>query len=285
MEKMSVGGQAVIEGVLMRSKNYAAISVNKKDGSTSVKIISLGYSKASKIPFIRGIYNLFDMLYMGTSALIWSANEQEESNETKITNTEIIVMLVFSFLLGILIFIGVPYLITSLTNTEGIIFNTTDGILRLLLFIVYIYIIGLTKDVKELFSYHGAEHKAVNCYERDEELNLENVKKQSTRHVRCGTSFILIVMVISIIMFSIFYSEHWYYNLLLRIILIPVIASVSYEILKIGDKYKSNALVRLLLKPGLMVQGLTTREPEEKHLKMAVHSLKEVLDLEKKVDG
>jgi uncharacterized protein YqhQ len=186
--------------------------------------------------------------------------------------------LVFSFIFAILIFVIAPFYLTKLFySSNNWIFNLIDGILRVLIFIVYILAISLMKDILRVFQYHGAEHKVVNCYEAGKDLTVKNAKKFTTLHSRCGTSFLIIVLAISIIVFSFITRPEWYYKIGFRIILIPVIIGISYEILRLADRFKNNLFFNFLNKPGLWIQKITTKEPDEKQLEVAIHSLKKVL--------
>ncbi len=302
MKKLSVGGQAVMEGVMMKSPNYMAIAVRKK------KKIIVKKEKLKKRPkffrwlFIRGILNLIDQLVLGIKALTWSADQQAEKKEEKITKTEMIVTLLISFGFVVLIFIVVPYFITYLAGfkeeTRPIMFNLIDGLIKIGFFIIYLVVISLMKDIKRLFQYHGAEHKAVYCYENNKKLTIENAKKFSPLHPRCGTSFLFIVLIISILLFSILpslviYLSPGFINLnfwarriilvILRILMIPIIAGIGYELLKLSSRFEKNFLVRILIMPGLLVQRLTTRKPNSKQIEVALMALKEVLRLERKI--
>jgi len=273
----NVGGQAVIEGIMMRSSNKIATAVRLKNGKIKVKKEKmLKRHGIWKKPFFRGAITLWDTLYFGVKSLIWSANEQLEKHE-KITKKEIVYTLLISFGFAILIFIALPFFLTQLTTTEGFLFNLIDGVIRVVIFFIYLWLISLMSDVKLLFKYHGAEHKAVHCYEAKKKLTYENIKKYSTLHARCGTAFIFIVLFISIVVFSLVISNHWYIKLGSRIVLIPVIASISYEILKLSDKFKGNLFFRALGKPGLWMQKITTKEPTKKQIEVAVKALNSVL--------
>jgi len=183
---------------------------------------------------------------------------------------------------AIFFFIIAPLYITKIiTSNRGVLFNLIDGIIRIIIFLLYIFLISFLNDVKRLFQYHGAEHKAVNCYEANKKLTLENAKKFTTIHARCGTSFIIIVLVLSILIFSLVTSESFFIKLISRILLLPVIIGVSYEFLKFSDKYKNNFFVKMLVRPGLWLQKLTTGEPNNKQIMTAINSLRLVLKLEK----
>ncbi|MBW2965617.1 DUF1385 domain-containing protein, partial [Candidatus Woesearchaeota archaeon] len=233
-------------------------------------------SKIFKTPFIRGFFVLVDTLVLGIKALSWSANQQLEKKE-KITMKEMILTIAASFIFAVLFFIVIPFYLTGLIVNKGILFNLIDGILRIGIFFIYLLAISLMKDVKLLFKYHGAEHKAVNCFEAKKALTIKNAKKFTTVNPRCGTSFLVIVLAISILIFSLIISDYWYIRLGARIILIPVIAAVYYEILKLSSKFKNNLIFKILNTPGLWIQKITTKEPTNKQIEVAIASLKAVL--------
>lgn len=272
-----IGGQAVIEGVMMKSKNKYAVSVRLENGK--IKTLKKRLKRKSRVytaPFFRGFFVLWDTLVLGIKALNWSANQQLEKKE-KITWKELVFTLGLSFLFVILFFIVVPFYLTGLIVAKGILFNLIDGVLRIGIFLIYLLLISFMKDVKQLFRYHGAEHKAINCLEAGKELTVKNCRKFSTVNPRCGTSFLVIVLIVSIIAFSLIISEHWYIRLGARIVLMPVIAAISYEVLKLSAKFKDNLFVRALNAPGLWIQKITTKEPTNKQIEVALVSLKDVL--------
>ena len=272
-----IGGQAVIEGVMMKNKEKLAISVRLPNGKIKTKKERL--KKRRKLftkPFLRGFFVLLDTLIIGIKSLLWSADQQLEEHE-KITKKDVFLTLAFTIGITILFFIVLPFYLTGLIVGKGWIFNLIDGLIRLGMFLVYFIAISFFKDVRILFQYHGAEHKAINCLESKKRLTVENIKKFSTLNPRCGTSFILIVLTISIIIFSLLHSDFWYINLGARIVLIPVIASISYEILRFSAKYQKNPIMRLIIFPGLLLQRISTKEPNKKQIEVAVKALKSVL--------
>ena len=276
-EDKHVGGQAVIEGVMMRCGNKVNTSVRKGNQIISKRKNLRKKNKILKLFLIRGIVNLYEMLKIGMWSLIWSADQQTEKDE-KISKKEIAFSLSFAFLFAIFLFVAVPLYLTKIMYKEhGIIFNIIDGIIRIIIFFIYIYAISFMKDIRRVFQYHGAEHKAVNCYEAKKKLTVENIKKFSTFHPRCGTSFIIIVLIISIIVFSFITSQKWFYKFTFRILLLPVIIGLSYEILKLADLLKDNLLFNIINKPGLWIQKITTKEPDKKQIEVAINSLKKVI--------
>ena len=299
-KKFNIGGQAVIEGVMIRGLNNYVVAVRKKDKIITKKgIIRRKKYHFLKWYFFRGFVNLVEMLAIGIRSLMWSA-EQAAGKQEKITKNEFAFTILISIGLVTLFFIALPYFLANLIGfaeeSEPIFFNIVDGTIRILIFLIYIFAISFIKDVRILFQYHGAEHKAIHCYEKGKELSPNNVKKFTTLHPRCGTSFLLIVFIVSILVFSILPSIIIYYftgfinlnawlrrSILIpiRILLIPVIAGISYEILKISDKRQGNILFRIISMPGLWLQRITTQEPTNKQVEVAIYSLKKLLQAEK----
>lgn len=301
MQKLNIGGQAVIEGVMMRGLDSYVVSVRKNKGIiTKKEAIKRKNRPLFKWYFFRGFANLAEMLIIGIKSLMWSAEQAAPKGE-KIGRNEFAITIFISAAFALLFFIALPYSLTSLIGMaeekKPFLFNLVDGIIRILIFLAYITAISFMKDVKVLFQYHGAEHKAIHCFEKDKKLNLENVKKFTTLHPRCGTSFLLIVFIVSILIFSIlpsiiamYYPQFSNLGIWLRrgvlfparILLMPLVAGVSYEILKISDKRQKSLLFRIISMPGLMIQKITTKEPNDKQIEVAIAALKILLQLEKK---
>jgi len=299
-KKLSIGGQAVIEGVMIRSPKYNVISVRKKKRIiTKREKIKQRKGKFYKLPVVRGFYNLVDMLVLGTKSLMWSADQQLEKDE-KISKKEMTLSFGFAMLFAIGIFIILPYFATNLIGfyeeTKPLMFNLIDGIIRIALFILYIILISLMKDVRVLFQYHGAEHMSIHCYEKGKKLHVDNIKKYSTLHPRCGTAFIMIVMVVAILTFSIItpviltiFPQLLDLNtavrriilFLIRISLLPLIAGLSYEFLKFSAKYESNVVMKVLIWPGLLMQKITTKKPNKNQIEVAMEAVKTTIQLEK----
>jgi len=274
---MQIGGQAVIEGVMMRNRDKFAVAVRLPNGKIKVK-----KEKSSHFPkifdffFVRGIVGLLFSLYDGIRALLWSSNQTLEQEEEKLTPFQIVSTLGVSFLFAIFFFIGLPFLTAHLLHSEGIWFNVLDGIFRIVLFLIYLLAISKMKDIQTVFQYHGAEHKVIACYEAKKPLTVANAKKYTTFHPRCGTSFLFVVLILSIILFS-FITGAWYVKLLGRLLLIPVIAGLGYEIVKLSSRHANNWLVRMIIAPGLWMQRITTKQPSDKQLEVGIASLKAVL--------
>jgi len=299
-KKLNIGGQAVIEGVMIRSKNYNVVAVRKNKKIIIKKDkIKQRKGKFHKLPVARGFYNLIDMSVIGMKSLMWSADQQLEKDE-KISKKEMTLSFIFAILFAIGIFIILPYIATNFIGfyeeTRPLIFNLIDGIIRIAMFLLYIILISRMKDVKILFRYHGAEHMSIHCYEKGKNLDVNNVKKFSTLHPRCGTAFIIIVMIVAILTFSIItpiilmiFPQLLDINtflrkvtlFLIRISLLPLIAGISYEFLKFSAKYENNAIMKLLIWPGLLMQKITTKEPNKNQIEVAMAAVKRVLQLEK----
>jgi uncharacterized protein YqhQ len=277
MSEVLLGGQAVIEGVLMRSGDSIAIAVRKPNGEISIKkekVIPLSKKfPVLKLPFLRGSIALYDSLVIGTKAIIFSA-EESTGGEEKITTKELYITFGMAILFAIGIFVLLPLFLTSLTHSEGILFNVIDGVLRLMMFMIYLVAISNFKDVKRMFAYHGAEHMSVHCHEAKLPLTVANVRKFSTAHARCGTSFLVIVMLISIAVFSLVNPDNFLLKFASRIILIPVIAGISYELLRFSAKFSKTFIGKAIAYPGLLLQGITTKKPDDGQIKVAIAALK-----------
>ena len=285
--KIQVGGQAVIEGVMMRSKNFWALSVRKPDKTISTQLFKES-SPASKnrvfgFFIIRGVVSLISNLLVGFKALNFSANESTDS-EIEFSKKEMIISTVIAVVFVVGIFFVLPTVIgkTFSNNISNIVvYNILEGLIRIGFFLAYILAVSQIKDIKRVFQYHGAEHKTINAYENGEELKPENVKKYSTINVRCGTSFLMIVMIIAILIFSFLGEQTILWRILSRVLLVPVIAGISYEFIMLAGKFSNNKVVRALLYPGLLLQKITTREPDTGQIEVAIDSLNSVLEAEK----
>ncbi len=281
-----VGGQAVIEGVMMKAQGGWSVAVRSSSGDIKTKKEPLKKPKPIwRLPFIRGFVVLCQTLRLGLKALEFSASVVGGEEEKPMSKTSIALTLVFAFLIAIGFFLFLPVYITKAMGAflkpvreDQFLFNAVDGIIRIGLFLIYIIAVGMWKDIKRIFEYHGAEHKVIHAYEHGERLVPEEIKKFSPSHPRCGTSFLMIVMLVSILLFSFIPKE---YNLLekfaARLVLIPAIAGLSYEILKLSAKYPGNIFMKTLAIPGLVLQKLTAKEPDEKQIEVATVALKEAL--------
>lgn len=274
---MNVGGQAVIEGVMMRNKERFAIAVRLPNGTIKIKKEkSSTFPRSFNIFFVRGAVGLGYMLIDGIKALNWSSNQQLGKNE-KLSRFELIATLGISFLFSILLFVAIPFFSARYIQAEGFWFDVLDGLFRAAILILYFGVISLMKDVKRLFQYHGAEHKTIYCYEAGLPLTLRNVKKFSRFHPRCGTSFIFLVVLLSIFIFSFVEGPVWI-KFLGRIVLLPVIGGIAYELIKLSDRFQQNMVVKAVISPGLWLQRITTKEPSERQLEVGIKALRAVVD-------
>jgi len=280
--KLTVGGQAVIEGVMMRGPKLVSTAVREPSGQISVKVdlvssLSDRYPILKK-PMLRGVIALGESLVLGLKSLSYSAQKAGDEDE-QLSDKELVMTILFSLGLAILLFVIIPtaaakYIDASFTNP--ILLNLLEGGLRLGIFLVYIYGISRMKDIQRVFKYHGAEHKTIHAYEAGVELTVENVQKYSTLHPRCGTAFLLIVMVVSIIMFAFLGWPDLWLRILSRVILLPVVAGLSYEIIRFAGK-SQNPLVHIAILPGLWLQKITTSQPDDDMVEVAIQALEAVL--------
>ncbi|MDH5794349.1 MAG: DUF1385 domain-containing protein [Candidatus Bathyarchaeota archaeon] len=279
---LAFGGQAVIEGVMIRSKKHMVTCVRQPNDEivTNVEEIKSVSERHNvlRLPFLRGIVALFETLYIGVKGLYFSANASLEEEE-KINPKEIVLTVVVALALAIFLFSVLPFLLTTPLGLGGVVFNVAEGVIRLAILLLYLASIYLVGEFKRVFQYHGAEHTAINAYEAGVELNVSNAKEFSRFHPRCGTSFIFIVALISILFFSIMPDLGFLMKLAYRILLIPLIGAVSYEVLKLSDRYKKSKIMKVLLAPGLGLQYLTTRKPDEKMIEVALEAVKKVNSL------
>lgn len=291
MKYSGIGGQAVIEGVMMKNGNNYAIAVRKPDGEIEVKKERCkgGEDRAKffKVPFVRGVVNFIDSLVLGMSTLSYSASfyddEDEDKKQKEKKNDTVfdVITIILAILMAVGIFMVAPYLVSHFLLEKVIesrlLLTFLEGVIRLVFFILYVVLISLMKDIKRVYMYHGAEHKCINCIEHGLPLTVDNVMKSSKEHKRCGTSFLLIVMCLSMVVLMLVNFDSRLYNFLARIVLIPVIAGASYELLRLFGRF-DNGFVNFLSKPGLWMQGLTTKEPDEKMVEVAIASVEAVFD-------
>jgi uncharacterized protein YqhQ len=290
-----VGGQAVIEGVMMRSPHSMAIAVRKPDGEIVVKKERLKFFSEKnfffKFPLVRGIIALISALALGIRALHFSANQAlpEEEGKKEISSWTMSLTFGLALSFGIFLFFLVPLFLTKglrwffpILSTSGLLFNLIDGLIRLMIFLSYIRAISFLKEIQRVFQYHGAEHKSIFAFEAGEALSVERVKTFGYLHPRCGTNFLLIVMVVSILVFALVpHHLPFGYKVASRIIFIPFIAGLSYEIIRFADRKRNQRGVRFIIQPGLWLQRLTAREPTEPQIEVALVALQEVLEMEK----
>ncbi|MDI3535095.1 MAG: hypothetical protein PWQ82_1460 [Thermosediminibacterales bacterium] len=281
MKQCNIGGQAVIEGVMMRSPKKTAIAVRKPDNSIFIykeptRSLSERF-KFLKLPVLRGMLALIESLVVGIRALSFSAQQAGEEGE-ELTTKDVIIAVVSAVVFGVGIFMILPTIVAKfihgvLSNT--VLLNLIEGVVRLSIFLLYVVMISRMKDIQRVFQYHGAEHKSIHCLEAEEELKVENVRKYSTLHPRCGTSFLLIVMLVSIMVFSFLGWPNLLLRIVSRLLLFPLVAGVSYEIIKYAGRSNS-PFIKTINAPGLWLQKLTTREPDDSQIEVAIEALKEV---------
>ncbi|HOK49143.1 MAG TPA: DUF1385 domain-containing protein [Sedimentibacter sp.] len=299
MKKTSIGGQALIEGIMMKGPSKIATAVRRPDGGIEIKeseIKPIFKHKFFKLPLIRGSFVLIDSLINGVKELMYSAEfygddyeedaldkflrkifKDKDKADTAIIYSSVVLALIFSVVIFIL---GPTYLVNFLGKIipDSFLLNLMEGILRVFLFIGYVYLVSKFEDIKRVFMYHGAEHKTIYCYEHGEELTVENVRKYSTLHPRCGTSFLINVMLISIIVFSFFGWPNPLMRLVIRLLMLPVIAGLSYELNRyVGRCSRDNILTKIIAYPGFLIQKITTKEPDNSMMEVAIAAMDRVI--------
>lgn len=296
MKSSNIGGQAVLEGIMMKNGSQYAVAVRKPDKEIEIDIQEyrsvIPWKPLTKIPFIRGIFNFVDSLVLGMRTLTYSASffEEEETGEV-LTEADIAkrekhekrimnLTVAFSVVLAVAIFMVLPYFLSNILRqhitSRGMI-TVAEGLIRVFIFLGYILLISKMKDIQRTFMYHGAEHKCINCIENGLELNVENVRKSSKQHKRCGTSFLFFVMIVSILFCFFITAESQIMRVALRIALLPLIAGVSYELIRLAGN-SDNYIVNLLSKPGMWIQNLTTKEPDDGMIEVAIRAVEAVFD-------
>jgi uncharacterized protein YqhQ len=290
-DQIRVGGQAVIEGVMMRSPNSMAVAVRRPNGDIVVKREKLNFFSEkkifSKLPLVRGVMTLLSALILGVKALNFSANQSLEE-EKEVSSWTMGLTLTFALCFAIFLFFLIPLFLTRwlrfaipTVSTSGVIFNLVDGIIRLMIFLFYLWAISLFKEIRRIFQYHGAEHKSIFAFESGEVLMADRVKGFSYLHPRCGTSFLLIVMVVSILVFALIpHQLSFAYKVASRVVFIPLIAGLAYEIIRFADQKRERKSMQVFIKPGLWLQRMTAREPSEDQIEVALRALQAVLELE-----
>lgn len=298
-----IGGQAVMEGIMMRHKDKYAIAVRKPDQEIEVKVEDyksvIPLEKLGKLPIFRGVFSFVDSLVIGTKCLMYSAQffedeeemaqkkamteeerQKQEKKDEKLYKVMMTVTMIFSICLSVGLFILLPYFAASFLRTitdSDLLVTTAEAVLRITIFMIYMVLISKMDDIQRVFMYHGAEHKCINCLEHGMDLNVENVMKSSRLHKRCGTSFLLIVMVVSIIFFFFIRVESPLWRVVVRILLMPVVAGVAYEFIRLAGK-SDNRLVCLLSKPGMALQKMSTQEPTPDMVEVAIAAVEAVFD-------
>lgn len=299
MKSSNIGGQAVLEGIMMKNKDSYAVAVRKPDGEIFVQkdefhSVTGKWKGLTTVPFVRGVFNFIDSMVLGIKTLTFSASfyeeeegnaagemsEEEQARQEKKENLMMAGTVLFSVVAAVAIFMVLPYFLSSLMKPvipSYHIRTVVEGFVRIGIFIIYILLISRMKDIQRTFMYHGAEHKCINCIEHGLPLTVENVRKSSRQHKRCGTSFLFFVLAISIILLLVIQVESPLMRIVVRIALIPVIAGISYEILKLAGS-SDNPVINLLSKPGLAIQKLTTSEPDDDMIEVAIQAVEAVFD-------
>ena len=295
MKSSNIGGQAVLEGIMMRNGGKYSVAVRKPDGEIAVDVQEyksfIPWETPLKIPFVRGIFNFVDSLVVGMKTLTYSASFYEEEEEVEMTEAEaekaektdkilMSLVLVLSVVMAVALFMVLPYFLSRFVEqrtSSRVIMTVFEGVIRVAIFLGYIFLISRTKDIRRTFMYHGAEHKCINCIEHGLELNIDNVRKSSKQHKRCGTSFLFFVMIVSIIFCFFITTDSQVLRIIMRIALLPVIAGVSYEIIRLAGN-SDNPVINLLSQPGMWVQNMTTKEPEDDMIEVAIRAVEEVFD-------
>lgn len=281
-QSLAFGGQALIEGVMIRSRRHLVMCVRQTEDEilTHVEEIS-SLSERHRIlglPLIRGIIALFETMYLGVKGIYFSANAVLEEEEEEFTWKEWAIVIVLTVALSSLFFV-IPFLLTTLLHLTGVLFNVVEAAVKLAIFLLYMVLVSMWGEFRRVLQYHGAEHKAINALEAGEALEVENVRRYSRLHQRCGTSFIFIVVIVSILLFSIMPRAGFATRLAYRVVLIPVIGAVSYELLRLSGRYRESMVTRVLTAPGLAFQRLTTREPDNDMIEVAIRAVEEVVRL------
>lgn len=302
LKRTRIGGQAVIEGVMMKNGDHYAVAVRKPDHEIEIKVETytpIGEKhKILKLPILRGIVNFFESLVIGVKTLTYSADfyeeeetkpsskhddkKQKDGNEKQETSDELLMIgtVIVSLVIAVALFMLLPAFLAGLmehVTKSRVLISIVEGAIRLLIFLAYVILISMMKDIKRVFMYHGAEHKSINCLEAGDALTPENIKKHSRYHKRCGTSFLFVVMIVSIIVFMFIDVEAMWLRLLTRVLLVPLIAGISYEFIMYAGKSDSK-LAYILSVPGMWVQRLTTKEPDMEMIEVAIQSVEAVLD-------
>ncbi|OGO00696.1 MAG: hypothetical protein A2Y58_02885 [Chloroflexi bacterium RBG_13_51_52] len=286
-KKHSYGGQAVIEGVMIRGRTSVVTAVRRPGGeiTTNVKPLpSTTVNKARRTPLIRGVVILIEAMVIGIQSLLHSANVSMEEEEEKIPAKVIWGMMAIAAIMAVLLFFIAPLFLTGLINNaipNSLVFHIIEGVIRLVIFLAYIKVISYLPDIKRVFTYHGAEHKAVNAYEAGVPMEVDAIKTYSKAHVRCGTSFLFLVFIVAIIIFTFVGRQALWLMLLSRVVLLPVIMGIGYEIIYFGARHAKNWLMKIALAPGLWLQAMTTGEPDDKQLEVAIAALNKAVEIDR----
>ena len=285
-KRFHYGGQAVIEGVMIRGRKAVVTTVRRPGGGLAIDIrplaaIYTGWMR--RAPLIRGVIVLIEAMVIGIKSLLYSANVSLEEEEVDISGKTVWVMITVALVLAIVLFLIIPLFLTRLINpyiSSSLVFHLIEGFIRLVIFIIYLKLVGLIPDIKRVFTYHGAEHKVINAYEDGMPMEVEAVRKYDTAHVRCGTSFLFVVLMIAIVVFALIGRPSLWLMVLSRILLLPVIAALGYEVIYFGARHNKNPIVRAIISPGLRLQALTTKEPDDSQIEIALSALRKAVELD-----
>jgi uncharacterized protein YqhQ len=290
-KKPNYGGQAVIEGVMIRGQNSVVTAFRRPNGEIKVDVqpaSAISKSVWRKIPLVRGVVVLFESLILGMKSLFLSANIAMEEEDEKISNKALFGMMLVAILLVVLLFFIAPLFLTNVVKHQihnSILFQVTEGVIRLAIFVGYLKVISMLSDIKRVFAYHGAEHKSVNAYEAEVPMDVEHVKKYSRAHVRCGTSFLFVVLIVAIVLFTFVGMKNIWIMVLARVVLIPVIMGVGYEIIYFGARHSRNIFMRIIMAPGLWMQAMTTSEPDDKQIEVAIAAMNKAVEIDKEKEA
>jgi len=285
-QKYHYGGQAVIEGVMIRGRTSVVTAVRRPGGDiiTDVRPLpSMTTNRARRIPLVRGVVILIEAMVIGIKSLLYSANVAMEEEEEEIPTKAIWGMIASAVVLVVLLFFIAPLFLTKLVNEympNTVVFHIVEGVIRLIIFIAYLKLMSLMSDIKRVFTYHGAEHKAVNALDAGVPMEVDAIKSYSTAHVRCGTSFLFLVLVIAIFVFSFVGRDNLWLMIGARIVLIPVIMGLGYEVIYLGARHSNNWFMKIILAPGLLMQSLTTGEPDDRQLEVAIAAVTKAIEMD-----
>jgi len=285
-KKFNYGGQAVIEGVMIRGRTSVVTAVRRPGGEVAIDVKpmpSIYTSWMRRTPLIRGVVVLIEAMVLGIKSLLYSSNIALEEEEEEISTKALWSMLASGVVLAVVLFFIAPLFLTKLVNAyipNSLVFHIIEGVIRLAIFIAYLRVMSLLPDIRRVFAYHGAEHKAVNAYEAGVPMEVNAIKAYSTAHVRCGTSFLFLVLIIAIILFAFVGRQVLWLMILSRIVLIPVIMALGYEVIYFGARHTGNWFVKIILAPGLLLQSLTTREPDDTQLEVAIAAMNKAVEVD-----
>jgi len=285
-KKFNYGGQAVIEGVMIRGRSSVVTAVRRPGGEVAIDVKpmpSISTSWMRRTPLIRGVVVLIEAMVLGIKSLLYSSNIALEEEEVEISTKALWSMLASGVVLAVVLFFIAPLFLTKLVNAyipNSLVFHIIEGVIRLAIFIAYLKVMSLLSDIRRVFAYHGAEHKAVNAYEAGVPMEVNAIKAYSTAHVRCGTSFLFLVLIIAIILFAFVGRQVLWLMVLSRIVLIPVIMALGYEVIYFGARHTGNWFVKIILAPGLLLQSLTTGEPDDTQLEVAIAAMNKAVEVD-----